>query len=56
MEKMANDIMKEFPVEKFGDLVNVLSAHTWAVESYNLAVSSVYPFVFENKKTTSEWE
>lgn len=47
--------MEKYPVEKFGDLVKVLSAHTWAVESYNAAVSDVYSFVEKNKNTTAEW-
>ena len=48
--------MKEYPADSFGNLVHDLSAHTWAVESYNAAVKHVYPFVFENKETTDEWE
>ena len=48
--------MNDHPVEKFGDLVNETDSHQWAVESYNAAVSDVYSFVAENKKTTPEWE
>ena len=56
IDSLAHQIMMEFTPESFGDLLNVTSSHTWAVESYNKAVEHVYPFVFENKKTTHEWE
>lgn len=56
IDSLARQIMGEYPEESFGDLVEVTSSHSWAVESYNKAVSDVYSFVFENKKTTHEWE
>lgn len=55
IESLALQIMNENPIDKFGDLVNVSDSHKWAVESYNHAVSDVYSFVAENKKTTPEW-
>lgn len=53
---LADMIVKEYPVEHFGDdLVNNLSPKNWTVESYNHAVADVYSFLLKNKQVTREW-
>jgi hypothetical protein len=49
--------MAAYPPEYFGDqVINILSSHTWTIESYNHAVSKIYSFVSKNKNITKEWQ
>jgi len=55
LDQMTGAITAEFPLETFGDLPKILNPNTWSLESYQEAVTTIYPFVQNHKAVTGDW-
>lgn len=56
IDSLAGAIMTQYPPDHFGEsMIQNMSPHAWAVESYNAAVEHIYPFVQETNTVTKEW-